>query len=140
MVEILRSESVVGESLRTVLPHVAVPHVEVGSPQGVLPAFQGPLITEEIFSRRSYAVPRTDFDSRKFSEARAGKCEATPVFSQSQVKMYKVGCCFSFLEIRLEEEKIAVGRGSFREKEEATPEKRENTSFQSTFALFERVD
>ena len=81
-----------------------------------------------------------EFDSRKFSEAGAGKCEATPVFSQSQVKMYKVGCCLNFQEIRLEEEKIAVGRGSFREKQEATPEKRENASFQSTFALFERVD
>ena len=64
----------------------------------------------------SHAVPRTDFDSRKFSEAGAGECEATPVFSQPQVKMYKVGCCFSFLEIRVEEEKISVGLGSFREK------------------------
>ena len=33
------------------------------------------------------------------SEAGAGKCEATPVFSQPQVKMYRVGCCFIFQEL-----------------------------------------
>ena len=69
-----------------------------------------------FFEKPFYAVPRMDFDSRKFSEAGAGKCEATPVFSQPQVNMYKVGCCFSFLELRVEEEKISVGLGSFREK------------------------
>jgi hypothetical protein len=56
-----------------------------------------------------------DFDSRKFSEAGAGKCEATPVFSQPQVKMYKkLGVASVFWKLGLR--KISVGLGSFREK------------------------